>query len=185
MIIAVAGLHGTGKSTIAKKLAEKFGCAYHSAGIAFRQMAEDKGMNLEEFSIFAESHKEIDIEVDNSVYEKAKDEKKYVFEGQLPVYMLKDRLEYAILLTCSDEVRIQRMMGRDGKNLTEQLRETQIREESERQRFIDLYNIDVMESQRILNTFHLIVDTSRMTAEECFGICAQAVAACFNITLKN
>ena len=41
MIITISGLHGTGKSTIGKKLAENLGIRYYSTGQAFRELANE------------------------------------------------------------------------------------------------------------------------------------------------
>ena len=60
MIISFAGLHGTGKSTIAKNIAQHFDLTFYSTGMAFRELAKLKKMTLEEFSHFAEANIEID-----------------------------------------------------------------------------------------------------------------------------
>jgi len=53
MNISFAGLHGTGKSTIAKLVAEHFQFEFYSTGMAFRELALEHQMNLEEFSKYA------------------------------------------------------------------------------------------------------------------------------------
>ena len=50
MILAISGLHGTGKSTIGRNVAETLGLTYFLAGDAFRELAKIKGMSLEDFS---------------------------------------------------------------------------------------------------------------------------------------
>ncbi|KXB04477.1 cytidylate kinase, partial [candidate division MSBL1 archaeon SCGC-AAA261O19] len=69
--ITVSGLHGVGKTTTAKKLAEKFDLRYVSAGTVFRQMAEEQGMTLEEFSKHVEENPEIDEEIDQRTAKEA------------------------------------------------------------------------------------------------------------------
>ena len=64
MIIAISGLHGTGKSTIAKKIAEKLGIRHYSTGDAFRELAEEMNMTLEEFTAYVEKNPEIDKKLD-------------------------------------------------------------------------------------------------------------------------
>ena len=69
MIIAISGLHGTGKSTIARLLAERLGIVYYSTGQAFRDLAKEKNMSLEEYTTYVEVHPDIDNELDNNTLE--------------------------------------------------------------------------------------------------------------------
>ncbi|MHA1584525.1 MAG: (d)CMP kinase [Promethearchaeota archaeon] len=181
MNISFAGLHGTGKSTIAKMIAEHFHFTYYSTGIAFREMAKEKGMTLEEFSKFTEKHPEIDNILDHKIVDMAKDgAQDYIFEGQLPTYMLGDLKDFAIMLTCDEEIRIQRMASRDEEDISEKVHETIVREESEQQRFIELYNIDVMNPALILKTFDLIINTTHLGIEEVYQISENAIAGIIN-----
>lgn len=175
MIISLAGLHGTGKSSIAKRLADTLGYAYYSTGMAFRELAKDKGMTLEEFSKFAESNIEIDHQIDHKIVALAQSGGNYVFEGQLPTYMIEEWRDFAILLTCDDTIRIHRMMERDGRDFETQKHETLVRERSEQQRFIDIYQIDIMDPARILQTFNLILDTSHLDLDTVYHLCLLAI----------
>lgn len=176
MNISFAGLHGTGKSTIAKRVAEQLGYTFYSTGMAFRELAKEKGMTLEEFSKYAENHYEIDRELDEKIIKLAETGQNYIYEGQLPTYMLGDRKDFAVLFKCDDKTRIQRMMLRDGRTYELQLQETRIREESERQRFIQIYGIDVLDPKTQLNTFNLIVDTTSLSIEIVTQMCIIAIS---------
>jgi cytidylate kinase len=175
MIVVFSGLHGTGKSTIAKRVAETVGFQYYSTGKVFRELAQEKGMTLEQFSKHAEGKPEIDQTLDKKIKKIAATKGKYIFDGQMPAYMLKDLSNFNILLRCDDNVRIERMRIRDGRDFETQKRETISRETSERQRFIDLYGIDIVDPQQILTTYHFILDTTHLGMEEVFQICLDAV----------
>ena len=43
LVICISGMAGTGKSTLAKKLAEKYGLRYYSGGDALRALAAEQG----------------------------------------------------------------------------------------------------------------------------------------------
>ena len=60
-IISVSGLHGTGKSTIAKLIADRLGILYYSTGQMFRDLAKEKNMTLEEYTNYVEHHPDIEI----------------------------------------------------------------------------------------------------------------------------
>ena len=64
MQITISGHPGSGKSTVAKLLAQEIGYEYHSIGEFMRQMALEKGISLHELGLMAEKSKEIDHELD-------------------------------------------------------------------------------------------------------------------------
>ena len=43
IVVCISGMAGTGKSTLAKKLAQKYGLKYYSGGDALRALAAEKG----------------------------------------------------------------------------------------------------------------------------------------------
>ena len=43
LVICISGMAGTGKSTLAKKLAQKYGLRYYSGGDALRALAAEMG----------------------------------------------------------------------------------------------------------------------------------------------
>ncbi|MHA1194674.1 MAG: (d)CMP kinase [Promethearchaeota archaeon] len=165
MIISISGAHGTGKSTVAKILASKLGLKYYSTGEAFRELAEEKGMSLEEFTKYVEKHPEIDKELDEKVIQVAK-EGNVVIESQLAGHLLKDVADLRIHLKCPLEIRVKRMAERDGTSKEEKLKETLIRENSELKRFMELYNINLNDENAILKIHDLIIDTQNMSIEE-------------------
>jgi cytidylate kinase len=179
MIIVFAGLHGTGKSTIARKVAEAFGYTYYATGNVFRDLAKEKNMSLEEFSKYSETHPEVDIELDNRIKEMAQSGKDYTFDGQMPPYLLGDLANLKILLKCNDDVRIRRMMQRDQRDFEAQKHETLVREASERQRFIDLYHVDIHDPVLIKHTFDFVVDCTQMTIDEVFQFCLHEIITRF------
>jgi cytidylate kinase len=169
IIIVIGGLHGTGKSTCAKLLAERLGLRYVSAGEIFRAVAKKKGMTIEEFSNYAEKHHEIDRDVDSRVIQASK-EGNVVLEGQIAANLV-EAPDLRIFLTAPENVRIDRLSSRDGKNREESLRETRIRETSERKRYMETYGIDVAD----LKNYNLIIDTSKWSAQSVTRIIQSAV----------
>ena len=67
MILAIGGPPGSGKTTVAERIAKDHGYALVSAGTMFRKMAADRKMSLEEFGRFATEHPEVDRALDAQV----------------------------------------------------------------------------------------------------------------------
>ncbi len=165
MIISVSGLHGTGKSTIAKLMAERLGILYYSTGQAFRDLAKENDMSLEEYTIFVENHPDIDKDLDNKVVNMAK-KGNIIIDSQLSGHILKSIANYRIYLTCPLELRVKRMSERDQTSFEEKLNETTLRERSELERFNKLYNIDLSDKNSINDFFDLVINTEKFSIEE-------------------
>ncbi|MEM2122241.1 MAG: AAA family ATPase [Candidatus Bathyarchaeia archaeon] len=161
LVLAIGGLHGTGKTTYARTLAQQFNLRHVSAGAAFRKIAEDKGLTLQELACKAEKDTSIDQCIDAAVKEEAK-LGSVVIDGQLAAWMAGDNADLKIYLTAPDKVRFERIARRDGLTLQDAENITRERETREMQRFRKLYGIDLKD----LSVYHLIVDTSLLSMED-------------------
>lgn len=165
MIITISGLHGTGKSTIGKLIAENLGIQYYSTGQAFRDLAQEMNMTIEEFTEYVEKNPKIDEKLDEKIIEIAQ-KGNIIIDSQLSGYILKSIADFKILLLCPLKIRVKRMAERDNIPYEEKLEETKLREESELDRFKHLYNIDLSDQEEIKNTYDLIINTANLTVEE-------------------
>ncbi len=163
-IIAIGGPHGSGKSSVAKRIAEAFDMNYVSAGQVFRQMARDLNLSLEEFSVIAEKEKKYDIEIDKRTEELAKKDNTVV-DAQLAAYKA-SHADLRICITASPQVRWERIAKREKRSLADAKNETVVREEAERQRFKVLYDIDIDD----LSVYDVIFNTDRLSEEDVFGL---------------
>jgi len=165
MILTISGLHGTGKSTIGKLVADKLGIKYYSTGQAFRDLAKEMNLTLEELSEYAEKNPGIDEKLDNKIIEIAQ-KGDIIIDSQLSAYILESIADFKILLTCPLEIRIKRMAQRDKESYDKKLEETNIRENSELVRYKKLYNIDLKDEIKIEELYNLIIDTENLTVDE-------------------
>lgn len=170
-IIAISGPHGSGKSTAAKTVAELLNYTYVSAGQLFREMAREKGMNLEEFSERAEVDEEIDRYIDNKTLELAQIENGIIVDAQLGGWILRKVADLIIYITAPLKTRIQRIAERENRSLEEIKKETLMREESERDRYQKLYNINISD----LSIYDVIINTKKYDASECVDIIMASV----------
>lgn len=165
MIITISGLHGTGKSTIAKLIAETLKIQYYSTGQIFRDIALETNMTLEEFTEYVEENPDIDKKLDSKIIEIAQ-KGNIIIDSQLSGYILKTIADFKILLTCSLETRVKRMSERDSSSYEEKLKETALREKSELERFKRLYNIDLNDQEELSQIYDLVINTENLTVEE-------------------
>ena len=161
MIITISGLHGTGKSTIGKLIAQRMNLKYYSTGQAFRDLAKEMKMTLEEFTDYVEENPDVDKKLDNKIIEIAQ-KGNIIIDSQLSAYILDSIAQFKILLTCPLELRVKRMAERDKTSYENKLNETIIREESELERFEKLYRIDLNN----VKIYNLILETENLTVEE-------------------
>ncbi|MEM0202501.1 MAG: AAA family ATPase [Archaeoglobaceae archaeon] len=170
MKITISGPPGSGKTTVARILAEKLGIKVISAGSVFRQLAMEKKMSLEEFSKFAEGNPEIDIMIDKMQKEMAEKERDAIIEGRLSGWMVKNA-DLRVYIFAEAEVRYSRIAKREGKDINEVRRETKLREEIEKRRYQKFYGINVDD----WSIYDLIVNSTRIPAEKIAEIIAKAV----------
>jgi cytidylate kinase len=168
MIIIISGLHGTGKSTIGKLLADHYNLNYYSTGQAFRDIAKQKNMSLEEFTLYVEDHPEVDYELDKIVIQHAK-KGNIVIDSQLGGHLLESLGDIKILLTCPLKIRIKRIAERDNSSFEEKLKETLLREKSELDRFKKLYNIDLKNINLNEELYDIIINTESLSIQEIVG----------------
>ena len=161
MILTISGKHGSGKSVIGKKIALALDIKYYSTGQAFRDLAKEMNMSLEEFTQYVENHPEIDQELDNKIVEIAK-KGDIIIDSQLSGHLLQNIADFKILLKCPLETRVKRMADRDQTSYEEKLKETMVREKSEQERFKILYDIDLEDNK----TYDLIIETENLSIEE-------------------
>jgi cytidylate kinase len=169
-VITLGGLHGTGKSSVADKIAREFNLRRTSAGIIFRKMAKDRGMTLEEFSKVAEGNEEIDRELDATLAREA-EKGDIVLDGQLAAWMAGENADFKILLTAPDDVRIKRIADRDSVDFKYAQHETLAREASERDRYFEYYQIDITD----LSIYDFVLNTEKFNLNQIIRIITNVV----------
>jgi cytidylate kinase len=173
-VITIGGLHGTGKSSVADSIAQKFGLRRVSAGVIFRELAEERGMTLEEFSRIAEGDLDIDKLIDDTQKDAAK-KGNCIIDGQLAAWMAGEYSDLNILLTAPVEDRIKRIAARDNTDFEFAKRETIAREGSEKARYFEYYKVDISD----LSIYDLILNTGKYDLEGVTSIIEKAIETFF------
>lgn len=153
LVIAVAGPHGSGRTTQAKLISQEFGLRYISAGTIFRQRAKELGLSLEEMTLKASENSDFDNYLDRISKEESK-RGGVVIDATLSAWMADDP-DLKIYLTCPFEDRVKRIASREGRDPFEVEKETKYREGKERERFLEYYAIDIED----LSVYDVVINT--------------------------
>ncbi|TFF91511.1 cytidylate kinase [Candidatus Thorarchaeota archaeon] len=173
-VITVGGLHGTGKSSVANRIAEHFNLRRISAGQIFRRLAAEKDMSLEEFSRYAEKNEDVDRQLDETLRIEAQ-KGDVVIDGQLAGWMAGEKADLKILLTAPLEVRVQRIADRDDIPYEEARRETVVREGSEGARYQEYYGIDISD----VSIYDIVLNTAKYDLDGVVSVLISAITTYF------
>ena len=171
--ITITGALGSGKSTVAKKISQKLGLTYYATGQAQRQIAEQMGLTTLQLNKLAETDKSIDDKIDGVIQAMNNDGNAYIVDSRLAWHFMPS--SFKIKLEVDKDEAAKRIFNdavrsSESKysNVEEVLKATTARRQSERERFLSYYHVDIEDE----SNFDLIIDTTDLTADEvCDKIC--------------
>lgn len=160
MKIVLCGKIGSGKSTIAKRLAKELHLKHYSAGERMRAIAREKGLKIEAF--VKERSNAIDKKIDAEVRTIGKKEDNFILDGHVAFHFIPDAIH--IFINVSDEVGAARIFKhpRRGESpatsVKELIKRNKKRWEIDRRRYDKLYGVDVDD----MKNYDLVVDTTKL-----------------------
>ena len=165
MIITISGKAGSGKSTVAKELAKQLNLQHFSIGDIMRKMAKEKNISLIELGKQAEKDESIDKELDGRQME-LRAEDNFVIDGRLTAHFIPNS-DAKVFLDCDDKVRAERILkderkDEDYKDINEVIEKINEREESERKRYKQYYDVDFYNKK----LYNLIIDTTSISVKD-------------------
>ena len=186
-VICISGMAGTGKSTLARRLAKKYGLKYYSGGDALKTLAAEQGCNVssngwwesDEGLIFLrqrERDSQFDKAVDDKLLQYAQ-EGGVLFDSWTMPWLLKSG--FKIWLLASIEKRAERVADRDKIALKEALRVLKEKEAITKAIYRRLYGFTLGED---FTPFNLVLDTNNLNAEEVFQTLCSVLD---NVVLKS
>lgn len=155
MKITISGIGGVGKGTTAKLLSQKLKFKNISGGNFFREMAKTEGMSLYDFEQFVKENPKYDERLDKMQKKYGRENDNFVLESRLGWYFVPDSLK--IKLICKENIRLKRIMNRDGLSIDVTKKEEKKRLKSINLRYKKLYDINDWSNNK---NFNLIVDTT-------------------------
>jgi len=167
-MISIAGDLGSGKSTIAKQLAETLNYTYFSTGMLFRKLAAERGMDALQLNYLSESDKSIDKYIDDNLRAiNNGNDLRYVLDSRMAWYFVPR--SFKIYATVKPEIAAQRVLNDktrfgepEASGLQERVQTLLERQNVENRRYKSIYGVDCSN----LSNYDFIVDTSDNSVEE-------------------
>jgi len=164
--ITITGDLGSGKSAVSKLLKASTGFPIYSTGAILREIAQNRGMTVLELNQYAETHPEIDDEIDDFSRNLGKQSRSVIVDSRLAWFFIPNSFKVFLKVAIDEAVR--RIMGHD-RGATESYRDAETakrdilaRKQSENARFLELYGADCAD----MTNFDLVVDTTHRTPEQ-------------------
>ena len=155
-VIAVDGLSGAGKDTVASFVSERFGIRHISASDAFYEIAEERGLSETELS--AQAGKGVDLEIDRRTLQKALSGA-CVIDSRIAAHVLGTYADLRIRVEADPEERARRIGERD--DIDSPVPHVQTRDREDSRRYQQYYSIDTSD----LSVYHLVLDNTDVDIE--------------------
>ncbi len=177
-IITIAGKPGSGKSTTSNRLARELGYNRFSSGDLFRAIAKERGIDVLEINLTAETEQEIDHQVDDRLKDIGQNEDNLVIDSRMAWYWMPN--SFRVYLDLDVEVAAERIVNGMDKtrmeaenipsNPHEYAKLLQNRLDSESRRYMNLYEQNPYDT----SNYDLVVDTAKNNPEEVVRIILEA-----------
>jgi cytidylate kinase len=180
IVICISGMAGTGKSTLSKKLAEKYNLQCYSGGDALKELAKAEGYDVsrqgwwessEGLNFLNERVKDpkFDKEVDAKLLQYAQQGNVLLDSWTMP-WLLKEG--FKIWLMASIEKRAARVAERDKITVNEAFKVLEEKEARTKTIYKKLYGFVLGED---FAPFDLVLDTDNLNAEEVFEVLCRVI----------
>lgn len=168
MIITINGKEGSGKTTVAEMLAEKLGYERFYIGGMRREAAKKRGMTLEEFNKWSETHPEGDKEFDDFLTNLGKTRDNFIIESRTAFHFIPQSIkiyldvdpDIAAKRIFTDKKKSERNERKDMDSIPDIKEGLQRRMESDNLRYKKYYNLNIHDSAH----YDIIVDTNNKPA---------------------
>jgi cytidylate kinase len=173
VVICVCGMTGCGKSTVAIKLAEKYGLKYLSGGNALKALALEAGYKPAEIGWWetAEGMNFLQQRMENPTFDRNVDQKllelakrgNVILDSWTMPWLLKNG--FKVWLEASPHVRARRVAERDGIDVEKALKILKEKDRRTRKIYQDLYGFNLGND---FSPFNLILVTDELDVDEVF-----------------
>lgn len=187
LVLCISGMAGTGKSTLSKKLAARYGLKYYSGGDALKALAAEEGYDTSSRGFWEspEGLKFLKRREEDSKFDKAVDEKlleladkgNVLLDSWTMPWLVKSG--FKIWLLASMKKRAERVAKRDKFTVEEAMRMLKEKESKTMAIYKQLYGFNLGEDYK---PFDLVFDTDNLDSEEVFQVLCNVIE---NVVLRK
>lgn len=165
MKISISGTPASGKSSIARKVAEKLGYKHFSMGDLQREIANEKGVTIQELSKLECQDESIDKMLDEKQKKLGQDNDNFVIDSRLAPHFIPDAVK--IFVDADPNIRAERRLNQKRneesfESPSDAHDSMMQRQKTDRDRFVKYYNFDFLD----MTNYDLVLDTSGVTIDE-------------------
>ena len=164
--ISITGDLGSGKSTVCQELNKTYGLRAFSTGTIQRRIAEEKGMSTFELNKYAETHPEIDDQIDGELKALSGSDFDLVIDSRMAWHFVENTFKVYLI---TDEAVSARRIFADKRGPSEKYTNTEhalehlrARKISENLRYREKYGVDCYD----MSNYDYVLDTTELTIEE-------------------
>lgn len=166
-IISIAGELASGKGAVSTILTEKLNYGIYRNGEYFRKLAKEMNMDVTSFNEYVKNHPEIDIKIEKSATEYAKEHDEFIIDARLGWYAVPESFKVYLTVDIDEAARRafndeKRKSTENFATLEEQKKDLIKRYTLENERYFKLYNVH----KEDLKNYDLVLDTTNYSPEE-------------------
>ena len=166
-IISLAGDLAAGKGTVSDILIKELNYGIYRNGEYARKLARDMKLDITSFNAFLAEHPEIDLQIEKSASEYAKEHDNFIIDARLGWYAVPE--SFKVYLRVDIDVAAQRAFNDKNRKSTESFETVEEqkadmirRYKMENERYWKLYHVH----KEDMSNYDLVIDTTKLTPEE-------------------
>ncbi len=166
-IISIAGELASGKGAVSNVLMERLNYGIYRNGEYFRKLAKEMNMDVTTFNEYVKKHPEIDIQIEKSATEYAKNNDNFIIDARLGWYAVPESFKVYLTVDINEAARRafydeKRKSTENFSTLEEQKADLIKRYTLENERYFKLYNVH----KEDLKNYDLVLDTTNLAPGE-------------------
>ena len=170
-IISLSGDLASGKGVVSEILMKELSYGIYRNGEYFRKLAKEYNMDLAEFGEYVSNHPEIDIEIEESAKEYAKNNDNFIIDARLGWFVVPESFKVYLKVDIDEAAKRAFLDGKrkDLENYTslkEHKKALMERFKKENDRYYNLYKI----KKDDMSNYDLVIDTTNITPFEVANI---------------
>lgn len=166
-IISLSGDLAAGKGTVSGILIEDLKYGIYRNGAYARMLASEMGMDITSFNEYLTSHPEIDMQIEKSAAEYAKDHDNFIIDARLGWYAVPESFKVYLRVDADEAARRAfndaNRKGTENFATVEEYKQDMIKRFNlENERYWNLYQVH----KEDMSNYDLVVDTTNITPQE-------------------